>query len=238
MGEIAAGLKRLLSTTAEERKAVREGRDAPSADNGQNYLMAPEGHTLTQDADRDTSRVAGLEPPQVQQASLSGNPMGRRGLSGTLPTPQSFAGRPQVPPPHKMSPDELLAYAKDMLATQEAQNSHAMAQGPSVHQRQAGTPESGYNSTRLGGFEEWKQKNAPHDSGDDYDLDGAYAAGESPVADGHWSDRFKKPNHETFSNESQYADYEPGKAGSWSGDTYQKPGEGVPDWLTKHMEDR
>jgi hypothetical protein len=55
-------------------------------------------------------------------------------------------------------------------------------------------------------FQSWKQKNAPNDSGADYDLRGAYKAGLSPAAsNGHWSDLYKKPNHPTFSNESMYA---------------------------------
>lgn len=66
-------------------------------------------------------------------------------------------------------------------------------------------------------FEQWKAENAPKDSGKDYDLRGAYEAGLKPSAeDGHFSDRFKLPNHPTFSIESQY--YKPGMpAGRWEG---------------------
>lgn len=67
-------------------------------------------------------------------------------------------------------------------------------------------------------FLTWKGQYAPDDSGADYDLRGAYAAGAMPDPEtGHWPDTFKKPNHPTFSNESQYADVVPGKAGSWRG---------------------
>jgi len=54
-------------------------------------------------------------------------------------------------------------------------------------------------------FQTWKAKNAPTDSGADYDLRGAYKAGLNPAANGHWPDTYKKPNHPTFSNESIYA---------------------------------
>ena len=68
-------------------------------------------------------------------------------------------------------------------------------------------------------FTSWKTKYAPKDSGDDYDLRGAFKAGLQPdVKTGHWPDTFKKPNHPTFSDQSKYAPY--GNPGSWKGDTY------------------
>lgn len=38
----------------------------------------------------------------------------------------------------------------------------------------------------------------------DYDLRGAYLAGAAKAGNGHLPDTFKKPNHPTFSKESQY----------------------------------
>lgn len=69
-------------------------------------------------------------------------------------------------------------------------------------------------------FEEWKARNAPDDSGYDYDLRGAFAAGAEPAENGHWPDTFKKPWHPTFSDESQYAVDAPDLAGHWIGETY------------------
>jgi hypothetical protein len=54
-------------------------------------------------------------------------------------------------------------------------------------------------------FKTWKAENAPYDSGYDYDIRGAFKAGLHPAANGHWSDQFKKPNHPTFSDQSQYS---------------------------------
>lgn len=54
-------------------------------------------------------------------------------------------------------------------------------------------------------FQAWKSKNAPRDSGEDYDLRGAFKAGLNPSKNGHWPDTYKKPNHPSFSNESIYA---------------------------------
>ena len=68
-------------------------------------------------------------------------------------------------------------------------------------------------------FEEWKAKYAPHDSGADYDLRGAYEDGLLPGENGHFSDKFKRPNHPTFSIESKY--WRPGMpAGRWNGEEY------------------
>lgn len=66
-------------------------------------------------------------------------------------------------------------------------------------------------------FQTWKAQYAPHDSGADYDLRGAFAGGEKPGADGHWVDTYKKPNHPTFSDQSKYTD---GHAGHWEGDNF------------------
>lgn len=65
-------------------------------------------------------------------------------------------------------------------------------------------------------FQVWKSQNAPHDSGADYDLRGAYQSGLQPsAANGHWPDTYKKPNHPTFSDQSVYAKSNPGMAGYW-----------------------
>lgn len=46
---------------------------------------------------------------------------------------------------------------------------------------------------------------SPNVSGEDHDLPRAFKSGLSPGANGHWADTFKKPNHPTFSDQSQYA---------------------------------
>lgn len=70
-------------------------------------------------------------------------------------------------------------------------------------------------------FQKWKSQYAPKDSGEDYDLRGAYKTGLKPdPTTGHWPDTFKKPNHPTFSVESQYAKDAPNKAGHWEGAKY------------------
>jgi len=75
-------------------------------------------------------------------------------------------------------------------------------------------------------FQAWKKKHAPKDSGQDYDLRGAFKAGFKPDENGHWPDLYKKPNHPTFSDQSIYAKDAPDKAGHWDGDTFIPPGGG------------
>lgn len=54
-------------------------------------------------------------------------------------------------------------------------------------------------------YQAWKAKYAPNDDGSDYDLQGAFLSGVTPDgARGHFPDTFKKPNHPTFSDQSQY----------------------------------
>ena len=81
------------------------------------------------------------------------------------------------------------------------------------------------------GYQEWKKKNAPNDSGQDYDLRGAYKAGVEPDPQtGHMPDTYKKPNHPTFSNESQYSKDRPDLAGQWTGpnhDQFVPPAAGI-----------
>ena len=71
-------------------------------------------------------------------------------------------------------------------------------------------------------YRAWKAKYAPNDSGEDYDLQGAFMEGLAPdPRTGHWSDKYKKPNHPTFSVESKYAvGADANLAGTWNGDTY------------------
>jgi allophanate hydrolase subunit 2 len=67
-------------------------------------------------------------------------------------------------------------------------------------------------------FQEWKAKNAPNDSGADYDLRGAYKDDMQKSANGHMGDKFKKPNHPTFSDQSKYAvGAQADRAGHWVG---------------------
>jgi hypothetical protein len=58
-------------------------------------------------------------------------------------------------------------------------------------------------------------KNLQND--EDYDLQGAYMDGLKPTANEHFNDKYKKPNHITFSDQSMYSTPDnPG--GSWVGD--------------------
>ncbi len=49
----------------------------------------------------------------------------------------------------------------------------------------------------------------------DYDVNGFFLSGAATSPNGHGSDQFKKPNHPTFSNESQYAGSGGNLGGEW-----------------------
>lgn len=89
---------------------------------------------------------------------------------------------------------------------------------PNLGQPRTGNFDTPLSPTEEAQFQQWKARYAPRDTGEDYDLRGAFKAGLTPdPVTGHWPDTFKKPNHPTFSNESQYAGAAPGLAGSWQG---------------------
>ena len=86
-------------------------------------------------------------------------------------------------------------------------------------------------------FEEWflqSKKNGtihPEDFGEDYDFRGYWKEKikdsnnkDESTSETHFPDTYKKPNHETFSNESKYAKGNVKKyAGSWNGDKFIPP---------------
>lgn len=71
----------------------------------------------------------------------------------------------------------------------------------------------------------------PNDNFQDYDMQGYWkneVLNNTDLANGsaqnHFTDKYKMPNHETFSNESQYATGDNARyAGRWDGDRYIKP---------------
>lgn len=55
-------------------------------------------------------------------------------------------------------------------------------------------------------YGEWRDRLPENLRGtDDYDLQGAYLGGAREAANGHLTDQWKKPNHMTFSDQSQYS---------------------------------
>lgn len=77
-------------------------------------------------------------------------------------------------------------------------------------------------------FQEWAQKNNRLGDLFDYDMRGFWKSGDAQAANGHFPDTYKKPNHPTFSNESQYdgsklPDGSIAHGGSWDGDKFIPP---------------
>lgn len=80
----------------------------------------------------------------------------------------------------------------------------------------AGTmPNTAIPEPRKGEYDKWvKQLPENLRSTYDYDLPAAFLSGAKPEG-GHLTDRFKKPNHMTFSNESQYSGRNGQVGGRW-----------------------
>lgn len=64
-------------------------------------------------------------------------------------------------------------------------------------------------------YQAWAKKIGHERDVYDYDLRGAWKAGAAQTENGHFPDTFKKPNHHTFSEESQYADGKRNIGGHW-----------------------
>ena len=64
-------------------------------------------------------------------------------------------------------------------------------------------------------FLQWQKQHPGIGSTYDYDARGFWKSGAATAANGHGADRFKKPNHPTFSDQSMYhSDQTPG--GKWT----------------------
>lgn len=187
--------------------------------------VSPEGKGYYDAADHAAKDAGG-----VPSASLSGR--SKVGMGGSQPAERAVSktltatGKP-ARAERALSPEELMALANQMSAQAEQYHANSLAQGPAVKRLAGGSPGSNFNTELTSGaeaaFPEWLQSVAPGDSGADYDYRGAFAAGEGRGKDAHMTDRFKKPNHPTFSDESDYSDQ--GAPGTWD-----KNDEYVPYW--------
>ena len=67
-------------------------------------------------------------------------------------------------------------------------------------------------------FRAWAQENGKSaDELYDYDLRGAWKSGAAFSENGHLPDTYKKPNHPTFSDQSQYHGQDGHQGGTWAG---------------------
>lgn len=69
-------------------------------------------------------------------------------------------------------------------------------------------------------FQKWVAANGKQHDVYDYDMRGAWKSGAAASGNGHFPDTFKKPNHPTFSNESQYAVGPALQGGRWTDSSF------------------
>ncbi len=82
-------------------------------------------------------------------------------------------------------------------------------------------------------YREWSEKIKHQNDVYDYDLRGAWKSGAEQADNGHFPDTFKKPNHPTFSNQSQYNGVDGFNGGTWveeNGKTIFIPGPANTHW--------
>lgn len=80
-------------------------------------------------------------------------------------------------------------------------------------------------------FQAWGQQQAARDPDGrnpaadvyDYDMRGFWRGGAPLAANGHAGDQFKKPNHPTFSDQSQYHGQDGYQGGQWGGGQSGQP---------------
>ncbi len=189
-----------LGASLAQKQARRDQLDAmakPRGELGQKAARAKTGFAIA-------SATAMREAFVAQQNEIAARVKSQGGSLETDPTYQANLRGLQ-------SAEQILGQGQ-----QEIGGAKAAPQKP----QQFETP---LNAADEDSFQAWRQQNAPNDSGVDYDLRGAFKAGATPDANGHWPDTFKKPNHPTFSDQSMYASAAPGKAGRWDGDKFTPP---------------
>ena len=64
-------------------------------------------------------------------------------------------------------------------------------------------------------FQQWAKANPQMGDTYDYDARGFWQAGAGTASNGHGSDQWKKPNHPTFSTNSQYNGTDGNQGGQW-----------------------
>ncbi len=230
------GAQKVAGALAGPELARQAGRAA------QRPAQAPAAQS---EADLDAEGAADMAEYDRTHAA----PTQRVGLSGTSPSPAAYRPQPTVP---KNSPDDLMRRAKDMLATQEAQNSHSLQQGPSTGDRNAS---GGYRSRGS-----WQSGNIDHMGRPEVDnhdgttstvrsmsfgdgpgnevliptaYDGAVHSDRDSIKNyektGQHMGKFLSPEHADWEAEKVHNDYEDGK--------YKLDQREPPEWLRKEMGD-
>lgn len=151
-------------------------------------------------------------------------------MSKVLPPNPLPPGSPSTPPPQSataipITPESLVQHYLGQVgpAIYNFLNGTRtlQPQAPPIAQAPQALPKPTYDTivpqARQTEYQSWLAQlpaNLQQGGSRDYDLQGAFMAGAQPQA-GHLTDQFKKPNHMTFSNESQYSGRNGEVGGEW-----------------------
>lgn len=96
-------------------------------------------------------------------------------------------------------------------------SNNPLAQDPYDYSSRYNTPLSAADEAL---FQAWAEKAGKARDVYDYDMRGFWKDGAEFAGDGHGSDKYKKPNHPTFSDQSQYHDPDGYQGGTWGKGTF------------------
>ena len=113
----------------------------------------------------------------------------------------------------RRSHDDGLALAVANKYFQRHDGGGQVDDGPPDMSARYNTPLSATDESK---YQAWATAQGRANDTYDYDLRGAYRSGAAASANGHLPDTYKKPNHPTFSDQSQYHGVDGHQGGSWS----------------------
>jgi hypothetical protein len=228
-------LSELFSQFGKSTHGGQDIRDAKTAE--QNRTTADNAKILEQDALHQHSMLGSMGKAPFDMAALVRGATTSPSMEGDDPLGRyagysAFAGGGKVTQYSKDERDALTRLIQKQVFEKGQTIDYDFDQKPPVLRGSIGDvplPRPKPTETVLHPSEErayqiWKAKYAPRDSGQDYDLRGAFKDGLRPdPRTGHWPDTYKMPWHPTFSNQSKYYDIDPLAAGSWDGDRFVPP---------------
>lgn len=186
---------------------------------GGGAAVAPAGNSIIERLDalpRPPGAPPTAEAPPRQPAAPSTTTVVHQGDDDGGSDDEDDGGVATNAPPDLKGPVEGAPPPKSILRLNPADRPSAGANpplAPAVAGGGAPASGGGAGSRQPDDYQAWLKKNGLRED-PDYDMNAAFKAGEQPDERGHMSDRFKKPSHPTFSDESVYNN-EQNRGGHW-----------------------
>jgi hypothetical protein len=171
---------------------------------------------------RELNRKAKNENDAADELAAVAKAQRQRGASTAATggvTSQAIAAPTQAltPASAAQTPESTVAAAIPEAMYDDSEQS-AYAEGGRVTRRTDAAHNTELSAQEQKAYDEWlrKQGRRADLEEQDYDMRGAYASGAAGDGRGHFPDTYKKPNHPTFSTQSQYHGQDGNAGGVWS----------------------